>query len=300
MIVPPYLKPGDLIGIVSTASRIDKEVVIPAIELLSQMGFKVKVGKYTYSSFNQFSATDEHRASDLQAMIDNKNIKAIVCSRGGYGTLRTLQLINWEKFRHCPKWIVGFSDVTVLHSFLNVFGVASIHGVMPRYFIDNDNPSFSFETMMNSISGKQLRYELLPMTKNRMGKATGQLVGGNLSILYSLRGTPYDIDTRGKILFIEDLNEYMYHLDRMMMNLKVGGKLEHLAGLIVGNFTDMKDQDLPFGKTVEEIILNLVSTYNFPVVFQFPAGHCHDNFALKMGVDILLEVNENGSTIIQN
>lgn len=300
MIVPPYLQPGDVIGIVSTASRIDKEVVEPAIELLTRLGFNVEVGKHTFSSFNQFSATDNERASDLQAMLDDENIKAIICSRGGYGTLRTLQLINFKNFLQHPKWIVGFSDVTVLHSTLNTYGVASIHGVMPRYFLDNEKPSFSFDTMLKALSGKQLWYELLPMINNRFGKAEGQLVGGNLSILYSLRGTPYDIDTRGKILFIEDLSEYMYHLDRMMMNLKVGGKLEHLAGLIVGNFTGMKDQDIPFGKSVEEIIFDSVADYNFPVVFQFQAGHCNENFALKMGVDITLEVSENGSTIIQN
>jgi muramoyltetrapeptide carboxypeptidase len=300
MIVPPYLQPGDIIGIVSTASRIEKEVVEPAIGLLTRLGFNVEVGKYTFTSFNQFSATDKQRASDLQAMLDDENIKAIVCSRGGYGTLRTLQLINWKNFLQHPKWIVGFSDVTVLHSTLTNFGIVSVHGVMPRYFLDNEKPSFSFETLLKALSGKQLWYELLPIINNRLGKAEGQLVGGNLSILYSLRGTPYDIDTRGKILFIEDLSEYMYHLDRMMMNLKVGGKLEQLAGMIVGNFTGMKDQDIPFGKTVEEIIFDLVTDYNFPVVFQFPAGHCKENFALKMGMNITLEVSENGSTIIQN
>jgi len=299
MIVPPYLKPGDTIGIVSTASRIEKQVVEPAIELLSNLGFKVEVGRHTFSSFHQYSSSDSERAADLQAMLDNDNIKAIVCSRGGYGTLRTLQNINWDAFLQNPKWIVGFSDVTVLHSALNTFGIASVHGVMPRYFLEDETPSFSFDTLLLALTNKPLTYELPPNPNNRLGKASGQLVGGNLSILYSLRGTPYDIDTRGKILFIEDLSEYLYHLDRMMMNLKTGGKLEPLAGMIVGNFTGMKDHDIPYGKTVEEIIFDSVKEYDFPVVFQFPAGHSKENFALKLGMDISLEITEFGSAITQ-
>jgi len=289
MIVPPYLKPGDTIGIVSTASRIEKQVVEPAIELLSNLGFKVEVGRHTFSSFHQYSSSDSERAADLQAMLDNDNIKAIVCSRGGYGTLRTLQNINWDAFLQNPKWIVGFSDVTVLHSALNTLGIA----------LEDENPSFSFDTLLLALTNKPLTYELPTNPNNRLGKASGQLVGGNLSILYSLRGTPYDIDTRGKILFIEDLSEYLYHLDRMMMNLKTGGKLEPLAGMIVGNFTGMKDHDIPYGKTVEEIIFDSVKEYDFPVVFQFPAGHSKENFALKLGMDISLEITEFGSAITQ-
>jgi len=299
MIVPPYLKPGDTIGIVSTASRIESEVVQPAIQLLYNLGFKVEVGQHAFSCSHQYASTDSERAADLQAMLDNNNIRAIVCSRGGYGTLRTLQNITWNNFLKNPKWFVGFSDVTVLHSALNILGVASIHGVMPRYFFDEEKTSFSFDTLLLSLTGKPLMYRIPSCANNRLGNAIGQLVGGNLSILYSLRGTPYDIDTRGKILFIEDVSEYMYHLDRMMMNLKTGGKLAQLSGLLVGNFSGMKDLNEPYGKSVEEIIFDAVSEFGFPVAFQFPAGHAQDNYALKLGVNTIFEITDSTTTIYQ-
>jgi len=299
MVIPPFLKPSDKIGIVSTAYRIDREVVESAINLLLSLGYEVVVGDHSFSGFHQYSSTDSERASDLQIMLDNPEIKAIVCSRGGYGTLRTLELIDFTQFISNPKWIVGFSDVTVLHSKLNILGFASIHGVMPRYFLQDEKPSPSFITLMNAVTGKPLTYSFTSDMNNRPGIATGQLVGGNLSILYSLRGTPYDINTTGKILFIEDLGEYLYHIDRMMMNLKIGGKLEHLSGLLVGNFSGMKDLDEPYGKSVEEIIFDSVREYNFPVAFQFPAGHSQENFALKMGAEITLEITDSGSFIYQ-
>lgn len=299
MVIPPFIKHGDKIGIVSTASRIDNEVVEPAIDLLVSLGYEVIVGKYTFSEFHQYSSTDVERAYDLQIMLDNPEVKAIICSRGGYGTLRTLEKIDFGRFVQNPKWIVGFSDVTVLHSKLNLLGIASIHGVMPRYFLQDKIPSQSFKTLLNAITGRDLTYSISSDINNRQGKATGQLVGGNLSILYSLRGTPYDIDTSGKILFIEDLGEYLYHLDRMMMNLKVGRKLEKLAGLLAGNFSGMKDLEEPYGKCLEEIIFEAVADYDFPVAFQFPGGHTKDNFALKFGVETTLEVTDLGTLITQ-
>jgi muramoyltetrapeptide carboxypeptidase len=297
MFIPPFLKQGDTIGIVSTASRIDRQVVDPAIDMLRSMGYFVEIGEHTFSGFHQYSSTDSERAADLQIMLDNPEIKAIICSRGGYGTLRTLELIDFSKFIQNPKWVIGFSDVTVLHSKLNILGIASIHGVMPKHFILENKPSPSFQTLINALNGQSLNYEIPSDVNNRTGRAIDQLVGGNLSILYSLRGTPYDIDTKGKILFIEDLGEYLYHLDRMMMNLKMGGKLEYLSGLLVGNFSGMKDLDELYGKTVEEIIFDSVKEYNFPVAFQFPAGHSQDNLALKFGVETTLDVT-NSLTII--
>jgi muramoyltetrapeptide carboxypeptidase len=294
MVIPPFLKKGDKIGIVSTASVIDRKVVEPAIDLLFSLGFDVLIGKHTFSAFHQFSSTDSERASDLQAMLDNPEIKAIICSRGGYGTLRTLELIDFSHFIQNPKWITGFSDVTVLHSKLHNLGIASIHGVMPRYFFQDEKISPSFKTLSDAIAGHPLSYEIQSDVNNRIGKATGMLVGGNLSILYSLRGTPYDIDTAGKILFIEDLGEHLYHLDRMMMNLKTGGKLEQLAGILVGNFSGMKDLEEPYGMSVEEIIFDAVKEYGFPVAFQFPGGHARDNFALKLGIETNLEVTGPG------
>jgi muramoyltetrapeptide carboxypeptidase len=299
MVIPPFLKPGDKIGIVSTASKIDRQVVEPAINLLTELGYQVEIGKHTFSAFHQFSSTDADRAADLQSMLDNTEIKAIICSRGGYGTLRTLELIDFTKFILNPKWIIGFSDVTVLHSKMNILGFASIHGVMPRYFLFEGKSSPSFKTLLDAINGQALNYTFPSGVNNRPGKATGQLVGGNLSILFSLRGTYYDVDTAGKILFIEDLGEYLYHLDRMMVNLKTGGKLEHLSGLLVGNFSGMKDLDEPYGKSVEEIIFDAVRDYNFPVAFQFPAGHAEDNYALKLGVETTLEVTNSESFIRQ-
>jgi muramoyltetrapeptide carboxypeptidase len=299
MIIPPYIKPGDTIAIVSPASVIDRKHVDPAVDLLTGMGFKVLIGNNAFSSFHQFSSTDTERASDLQSMLDNENVSTIICARGGYGSLRTLQHINWEKFMQKPKWLVGFSDITVFHSALTNLGVVSIHGVMPRYFLKGSDPSFSFQTLIAALSGETLNYEMLPASNNRLGKTKGLLTGGNLSMIYSLRGTSFDIDTRGKILFIEDLGEYMYHLDRMMMNLKTGGMLSHLAGMIIGTFTEMKDKEIPYGKTIEEIIFEAVEEYDFPVAFQFPAGHGENNFSLKLGAEISMEVTETGSTITQ-
>jgi len=299
MIIPPYLQPGNTIGIASPASKIDRQDVEPAIELLTNMGYKVEVSPHTFSSFHQYAATDRQRAADFQQLLDNPDIKAIICSRGGYGTLRMLQQLDWSKFRANPKWIVGFSDVTVLHSALNTMQIASIHGVMPRYFLIDGTPSDSFASLMDALNGKPLSYELAHTETNRAGNTTSELTGGNLSMLYSLRGTPLDIDTRGKILFIEDLNEYLYHLDRMMMNLKTGGKLDELSGLIVGSFTGMKDLDTPYGKTVEEIILDSVADYDFPVIFNFPAGHSQPNMALKMGCETRIITTENGIKITQ-
>lgn len=297
MIVPEYIQPGDKIGLVSTASKIDREVVIPAVELLISLGYEVKLGQYVFKNHHQFAGTDEQRTSDLQSMLDDDEIKAVICSRGGYGSLRTIQGISWDKFLQSPKWIIGFSDITVLHSQLNIFRIASIHGVMPRYFTADGKPTRSFNTFLNSVTGKPQEFNIEPCSFNKNGKTQAELLGGNLSILYSLRGTPYDIDTNNKVLFIEDLSEYLYHLDRIMMNLKTGGKLANLKGLIVGSFTGMKDNDTPYGKTVEEIILDAVSDYDYPVVFNFPAGHQAENYALKFGCDVQIKATD-GEVIV--
>jgi muramoyltetrapeptide carboxypeptidase len=297
--VPQYIRPGDTIGFVSTASVIDPNVVEPAVGLLNEMGYRVLKSENLYSRNHQFAGTDLQRSSDIQYLIDHPEVKAIVCSRGGYGSLRAASLVNWDKFDLNPKWMVGFSDVTVIHSRLHNAGVASIHGVMPRYFLSNGDPSESFMHLADALIGKPMFYTVETSPYNRIGKAVGQVVGGNLSILYSLRGTPFDIDTNGKILFIEDLSEYLYHLDRMMTNLKIGGRLDNLAALVVGSFTGMKDNDTPFGKSAEEIILEAVSEFAYPVLFNFPAGHREMNFPLKLGVEAALEVSNPCSTFTQ-
>ena len=300
MITPPYLVPGDSIGIISTASRINRDVVEPAITFLKDKGFKVITGKHTFSTHYQYSATDKERAEDLQQMLNNTQIKAILCSRGGYGTLRTISHINWNSFMQCPKWIIGFSDITVLHAALQLNKVASIHGVMPKFFIENNAPTTSLSTLLNALCGHKLEYTISHNPFNRYGKCEGPLVGGNLSVLYSLRGTPIDLDTAGKILFIEDVDEYKYHIDRMMLNFKIGTKLENLAGLIVGSFSGVKDHDQPYGKTIEEIILDAVEGTDYPVLFDFPAGHSKENYAIKFGLSASIDVNKTESHFLQH
>lgn len=300
MIVPEYIKPGDRIGIVSTGSRINSDIIEKAVTLLQSLGYEVVVAENALSSFYQFAGRDEERAADLQKLIDDDSIKAIICSRGGYGSLRAVEPVNWERLKKSPKWIVGFSDVTVLHSKLNKMRIASIHGVMPKYFLDEEKPSVSFNLLIDALSGREIKYELPANFYHKEGKVKAEITGGNLSILYSLRGTKYDIDTKGKILFIEDLDEYKYHIDRMMLNLKVGGKLAGLAGLVVGNFTGIKDNDTPFGKTVEEIILDSVKEYDYPVIFDFPAGHIKNNFPLIFGQKAEINVSKDGAYLKQN
>ncbi len=300
MIKPDYIKPGDKIGIVSTGSRINNEIIGKAVALLQSLGYEVVVSENALSSYNQFAGKDEDRAGDLQKMIDDDSVKAIICSRGGYGSLRASELVNWERIKKSPKWILGFSDITVLHSKLNKMRIASIHGVMPKYFLDEERPSVSFNLLIDALSGREIKYDIPASIYNREGKAKAEIAGGNLSILYSLRGTKYDIDTKGKILFIEDLDEYKYHIDRMLLNLKVGGKLSDLAGLVAGNFTGIKDNDTPFGKTIEEIILDLVKEYDYPVIFDFPAGHIKNNFPLIFGQKAEICVNKDGAYLIQN
>jgi muramoyltetrapeptide carboxypeptidase len=300
MIRPDYIKPGDKIGIVSTGSRISSDIIEKAVTLMQSSGYEVVVAENALSSFNQFAARDEERAADLQKMINDDSIKAIICSRGGYGSLRASELVNWERLQKQPKWVVGFSDVTVLHSKLNKMRIASIHGVMPKYFLDEEKPSVSFNLLLDALTGRGISYDIPASIYNREGKVKAEITGGNLSILYSLRGTKYDIDTKGKILFIEDLDEYKYHIDRMLMNLKAGGKLEGLAGLVVGNFTAIKDNDTPFGKTTEEIILDSVKEYGYPVMFDFPAGHIKNNFPLIFGQEAELNVDKDGVKFKQN
>ena len=292
MIIPPSLQPGDRIRIISPAGRVQKDKVLPGIELLQDEGFDVIVGNHVFDKHFQYSGTDQHRAADLQEAVDDPVTKAIVCARGGYGTVRIIEWIDFTKLLKNPKWLVGFSDVTVLHSVLNKLGIASIHGAMPAYFLDNKKPSRSFLSLIDLLLTGRSKIQCQSDPLNRKGKATGELVGGNLSLLYSLQGTPWQIETTGKILMIEDLSEYLYHLDRMMQNLKLAGQLKHLAGLVVGGFTEMKDNDSPFGKSASEIILEAVQEYQFPVCFGFPVGHIPKNLSVMFGGRYLLEVSE--------
>jgi muramoyltetrapeptide carboxypeptidase len=229
----------------------------------------------------------------LQEAINDPETKAIICARGGYGTVRLIEKLDFSPLLKNPKWLVGFSDVTVLHSVLNKLGLASIHGSMPGFFLENKKITRSFLSLIELLSSGRSKIEVSGHALNRNGICSGELVGGNLSLLYSLQGTPWQLDTSGKILLIEDLSEYLYHIDRMMQNLRLAGQLKHLSGLIVGGFTELKDNDSPFGKSAYEIILEAVHDYNFPVCFDFPVGHIPKNMAILLGGKYHLEVGEN-------
>ena len=295
MITPPYLKQGDTIAIVATARKNIEDNLQPAISWLKNWGLEVVIGSTIGLDRNQLAGTDEQRAADFQKQLDNPNIKAIWCVRGGYGTVRMIDLLDFTKFKQSPKWIVGFSDVTVLHSHLSTMGFQSIHGIMP---VSSKATEEAKESLRKALFGEHLEYTVPCENKNRLGSAKGELVGGNLSILYSLLGSPSAIDCTDKILFIEDLDEYLYHIDRMMMNLKRNGCLESLKGIIVGGMTKMKDNDIPWGKDALEIIDDVTSKYNIPIIYNFPAGHMADNHALIIGKQVSIEVNDLESKVI--
>ena len=279
MIQPPFLKQGDKVAIVSTARKITKDELSFAADILKKWGLEVSFGEHLFEKDNQFAGNDEMRTSDFQKALDNDSVKAIICARGGYGTVRIVDALDFSKFVKTPKWVVGYSDVTVMHSHIsNNLGIQTIHGTMPINFETNMQEALS--SLQKALFGKQLTYEFFPHKLNRNGTCQGELIGGNLSILYSLIGSSSDVDTKGKILFIEDLDEYIYHIDRMMQNLKRSGKLSNLAGLIVGAMSDMNDNAVPFGRTAEEIILGAVSEFDYPVCFRFPIGHIDDNRAI--------------------
>ncbi len=291
MVSPPFLKRGDKVGLVATARKISRQELSEGLDLLQQWGYKAVIGQSIDAEKDQYAGTDSLRAQDLQRMLDDPEVKAIWCARGGYGTVRIIDQLDFYKFVKYPKWIVGYSDVTVLHSHLHKIGFQTLHATMPVSVTDNS--AFAKATLAKTLEGKKPDIELETLAaENRGGRAEGLLVGGNLSILYSLCGSSSSLDTEGKILFIEDLDEYLYHIDRMMVNLKRNGMLDHLAGLIVGGMTKMHDNRIPFGKTAKEIVIDAVGECSYPVVFDFPAGHLDDNRALIMGAKVHLEVSD--------
>ena len=290
MITAKKLQKGDKIGIISTARKITKEELESAIKIIEGWGLTIVLGKNIYNDSNQFSGTINERANDLQCMIEDKQVKAILCARGGYGTIQIIDFINFSKLYTNPKWIIGYSDVTVLHSQLNKLSVSSMHATMPINF--KTNTLESLESLKKCLFGIQNTITYASNRYNKYGKIKGEVVGGNLSILYSLLGSDSDLDTKNKILFIEDLDEYLYHIDRMMMSLKRNKKFEGLKGLIVGGMSDIKDNTIPFGKNAQEIILDHIKQYSFPVCFNFPAGHLNDNRCILFGVESTLEITK--------
>lgn len=300
MKTPPFLHPGSRVRIVSPAGRIDEQTIFPALSWLKKKGYEVIVGQHACGQNFQFSGTDAERLSDLQEALDDRKAQAIICTRGGYGLIRIIDKPDFSQFRKHPKWLVGYSDITVLHNRLHIMGFKSIHGVMCRHFLDeNGLPANNLLDLERVLSGEKVQYEFSGNPLNRRGKTNGILTGGNLSLIYSLKGTPYDPVTAGKILFIEDTGEYLYHIDRMMVSLRLAGKLNNLAGLIVGQFTDCKDNKEPFGKTAEEIIFDAVKDYDFPVCFGFPAGHDQPNLPLVLGARWKLTVTDNKCSLKQ-
>jgi muramoyltetrapeptide carboxypeptidase len=286
----PTLKKGDTIAIVAPAKAIEKEYIDFAVDFFEQQGYKVRVGKNCLNQYHYFAGTDEERLSDFQEALDNPEIKAIICARGGYGCVCIVDDIQWASFLNHPKWIVGFSDVTVFHQRINILGLPSIHGTMPLNF--KENSSEALTTLLQHLEGNHQAISIPSHPMNIQGTAEGTLIGGNLSILYSLLGTDDEVNFQDTILFIEDLAEQLYHLDRMLFAFKKAGVLGQIKGLIVGGMTDMKDTAIPFGKSLEEIIVEHIKPYNIPLVFGFPAGHINDNRALVFGKKIMLEVAE--------
>ena len=292
--LPPFLQAGDTIGLVAPARKVSEEEMQPAIQWLTKEGFQVLEGEHLYAENNQFGGTESERAKDFQAMLDNPEVKAILCARGGYGSVRIIDRLDFSTFMQQPKWICGFSDITVFHSHVNRnCHIATLHSTL-AINIPNNTPAAN-TSFLDALRGKPLTYSGPSHPLDHPGEVTAEVVGGNLSMLYSLLGSNSDIDTEGKILFIEDLDEYLYHIDRMMMNLKRNGKLENLAGLVVGALSDMHDNTIPFGKTAEEIVAEHCANYTYPVGFSFPAGHIKDNRAFVMGGKARLEVHDTNS-----
>ena len=291
--IPPYLKKGDTIAITCPAGFMQKEKAQVCIETLQQWGLQVMVGKTLGSnSPNYFSGTDEERLNELQAMLDDKSINAILCGRGGYGVGRIIDQLDFRLFKKNPKWIIGFSDITVLHAHIySNCKIATLHAPMAAAFNDGGSTNEYIGSLQKALFGKKANYKTAMHAFNQQGEAEGELAGGNLTLLANLVGTKSDINTNKKILFLEDVGEFIYGVDRLLYQLKRSGKLAHLAGLIIGGFTDTKDTDRPFGKTVYQVINDIVKDYDYPVCFDFPVGHQRANFALKCGVKHRLIIN---------
>lgn len=297
--IPPYLQKGDTIGIVCPAGFMAAEKVQTCIDTLQQWGYRVKLGNTVGgNSATYFSGTDEERLNDLQQMLDDDAIQAVLCGRGGYGMGRIIEEIDFKKFKKKPKWVIGYSDITVFHSHLySNFYISSLHSPMAGAFKEQGYKNEFVLSLKNALEGKKIKYSCAAHELNRKGEAVGELAGGNLALLSHLVGTGSDIKTKGKILFIEDVGEQLYNIDRMMHQLKRSGKLAKLAGLMVGGFTETQDTERPFGKTAYEIINNLIKEYDYPVCFDFPVSHTDRNYALKVGVGYKLKVTKNKVTL---
>lgn len=284
MIIPPYLAPGDTVAFAAPARKISKQEILPAENWLKSEGFNVFYDDRLFAEDHQFAGSDQVRAAYFQNLLDDDSIKLIWCVRGGYGSARIIDKLDFSHFQQHPKWICGYSDITVFHSHIQRhLNTATLHAVMPINITDDKIQLPVVQSFLAAITGQNLTYELEAHPLSRLGAFSGILTGGNLSMLYSLMGSPSDVDTTDKVLFIEDLDEYLYHIDRMVLNLKRSGKLAHVKALLVGHLSDMHDNTIPFGKTAEEIVADYCQDLDCPVVFNVPAGHLSDNRAFRMG-----------------
>lgn len=297
MTEPGFLRRGDKVTIIATAKNFDSKILAAAVKVLRGWGMEVIEGKHLYKKYHQFAGTDQQRLEDLQWALDTKEIKAVFCARGGYGTARIIDEVDWKKFVKSPKWIIGFSDVTTLHAQIQKNEVKSIHGPMPIQFGAKEYES-SLKKLQQLLFGQPLQYKINFNSLNKIGEAKGELTGGNLSIICSLMGTASEIKTKKRILFLEEVGENLYRVDRMIGQLKRAGMLKSLSGLMIGHFTDMEDNTVKFGKNAYEIISDAVKEYDYPVCFGFPAGHQADNFPLVLGSEIRLSVQKKFSTIL--
>jgi len=293
---PAPLSPGDQVAIVCPARKASHEELAAAVAVLESWGLRVVLGESTNVAHHQFGGDDELRRRDIQQQLDNPDIRALLCARGGYGTTRIIDQLDFSRFAHHPKWVAGFSDITTLNCHLLALSYQSIHGVMPLLF-NQPGGDDSLESLRRALFGEPVAYQVPPHQLNRLGTATGQLVGGNLSLLQTLTGTASDAPTAGRILFIEDIDEYLYAIDRMMVHLERTGKLRHLAGLLVGHFSNPQDNTVPYGQTPNEIIQHYAAKYNFPVAHNFPVGHEPHNMALICGREARLVVDTAGARL---
>lgn len=297
MIAPKPLSKGSKIAIVATARFISESDIKYSLQYLRDNGFEPVYDERLFAASGQFAGDDDFRANVLQSYLDSPDIDAILCARGGYGTIRIVDKLKFDNFINKPKWIIGYSDVTVLHAKLQSIGFESIHASMPINFRDNTEAALT--SLIDALSSQNLHYEIKNSPLNIQGEAEAEIVGGNISVLYSMLGSSTFPDTKGKILFLEDLDEYLYHIDRMMFAFERAGILDNIKGLIVGGLTKMRDNNIPFGKTAEEIILERVADKGIPVCFNFPAGHIDDNRAIILGRKIRLSI-QNAQCIMYN
>ena len=304
LITPPYLQKGDTIAIVAPAGILTdrKDVIDQAKELAESWGLHVVYGKHLFDTAGHFSATDEERAEDFQKAMDNPNIKAIWAGRGGYGTVRILDRLDYSKFIESPKWVIGYSDITALHSHLNTLGYETIHGMMGTSMGDDAEKIVeTLKSFKKSLFGEKLSYSLVSVKENRKGTAKGKLIGGNLSLLASMLGSKSQMNADDKILFIEEVGEYKYSMDRMLQSLKRAGFFEKCKGIIVGDISKIKSNTTKWGSSMEQLILDVIAEYDFPVLFNFPAGHEPDNRSLILGRTIEMNVTKEGiSTVVFN